>query len=200
LQPVGAGINGNSGEGKLFVLPELQDLSYPVYLSSAIVNSFESQDKRKTEWVGTVTYDGTTYCFPNKYKIAQGVDAPSTEYSTIFRLAEQYLIRAEARTHLGDFAGAQEDLNMIRHRAGLPNTSASDEASLLAAIEQERKVELFTEYGHRWFDLKRTNKADTVLSAIKGATWQSTDQLYPIPAREMAKSPSLQGHQNPGYQ
>jgi starch-binding outer membrane protein, SusD/RagB family len=200
LQPVGAGMSGNSGEGKLFVLPELQDLSNPVYLSSAIVSSFESDDKRKTEWVGTVMYDGTTYSFPNKYKIGQGVDAPSTEYSTVFRLAEQFLIRAEARTRLGDFLGAQKDLNIIRHRAGLPNTSASDEASLLAAIEQERKVELFTENGHRWFDLKRTGKADAVLSVIKGATWQSTDQLYPIPGREIAKSPSLQGHQNPGYQ
>jgi starch-binding outer membrane protein, SusD/RagB family len=200
LQPVGEGLNGNSGEGKLFVLLDVQDFSYPVYLSSAIVNSFESDDKRKKEWVGAVTYDGTTYCFPNKYKVAQGVDAPSTEYSTIFRLAEQYLIRAEARAHLGDIAGAEADLNIIRARAGLPNTLASDEASLLAAIAQERKVELFTEGGHRWFDLKRTNKADAVLSAIKGATWQSTDQLYPIPAREMAKSPSLQGLQNPGYQ
>jgi starch-binding outer membrane protein, SusD/RagB family len=201
LQPVGAGINGNSGEGKLFVLPEVQDHSnYGVYLSYAVVNSFESDDRRKTEWVGTVTYDGTPYFFPCKYKIAQGVDAPSTEYSTVFRLAEQYLIRAEARTHLGDFSGAQEDLNIIRHRARLPNTSADDEASLLAAIEQERKVELFTEYGHRWFDLKRTNKADAVLGPIKGVTWQSTDQLYPIPLREIAKSPALQGHQNPGYQ
>jgi starch-binding outer membrane protein, SusD/RagB family len=201
LQPVGAGVNGNSGEGKLFVLLEMQNLpGNPVYLSENIINSFEASDLRKIEWVGTVSYDGTTYFFPHKYKVAQEVDIPAIEYSTVFRLAEQYLIRAEARAHLGDILGAQEDLNVIRSRAGLSNTLASDETSLLAAIEQERKVELFTEYGHRWFDLKRTNKADAVLSAIKGATWQSTDQLYPIPAREIAKSPSLQGHQNPGYQ
>jgi hypothetical protein len=198
---VGAGVNGNSGEGKLFILPETQNLiGNPVYLGENIANSFEVNDRRKIEWVGTIAYDGTNYFFPNKYKVAQGVDIPSIEYSTVFRLAEQYLIRAEARTHLGDFLGAQEDLNFIRHRAGLGNTTAIYETTLLAAIEQERKVELFTEYGHRWFDLKRTNKADVVLSAIKGATWQSTDQLYPIPAREIAKSPSLQGHQNPGYQ
>jgi starch-binding outer membrane protein, SusD/RagB family len=200
LQPVGAGVNGNTGQGKFFVLPETQNLSYPVYLSNTIVNSFESGDKRKTEWVGTVTYDGTSYSFPNKYKIGQDMDLPSTEYSTVFRLAEQYLIRAEARAHLGDVAGAQSDLNVIRTRAGLPNTAADDESSLLAAIEQERKVELFTECGHRWFDLKRTNKAHEVLSVIKGTTWQTTDQLYPIPAREIAKTPALQGHQNPGYQ
>jgi starch-binding outer membrane protein, SusD/RagB family len=201
LQPVRGGVNSNTGEGKLFVLPAAQNFnSYPVYLSNAIVESFEMNDQRKTQWVGTVNYDGTEYAYPNKYKIAQGVDEPSIEYSTIFRLAEQYLIRAEARAHLGDIAGAQADLNVIRTRAGLPNTSASDEVSLLAAIAQERKVELFTEGGHRWFDLKRTGQADAVLAPIKGSTWQTTDQLYPIPAREIAKSPSLQGHQNPGYQ
>jgi starch-binding outer membrane protein, SusD/RagB family len=200
LQPVRGGVDGNSGEGKFFVLPAEEDFSYPAFLNNALVSSFEMNDRRKSEWVGIVNYNGTVYAYPNKYKIAQGVDEPSIEYSTIFRLAEQYLIRAEARTYLGDVAGAQADINVIRKRAGLPNTSAFDEASLLAAIAQERKVELFTEGGHRWFDLKRTGQADAVLGPIKGSTWQTTDQLYPIPSREIAKSPSLQGQQNPGYQ
>jgi hypothetical protein len=199
LQPVGLGVDDNSGEGKFFVLPAEEGFNHPAYLSNAIVSSFELNDRRKSEWVGTVTYNGTVYSFPNKYKIARGVEAPASEYSTLFRLGEQYLIRAEARVHLGDVAGAQADLNIIRTRAGLPNTSASDESTLLAAIAQERKVELFTEGGHRWFDLKRTGQADAVLAPIKGSTWQTTDQLYPIPATEMSKSPSLRGHQNPGY-
>lgn len=201
LQPVGADMNSNTGEGKFFVLPAMQNLfTHPVYLSKAIVSSFEMGDLRKVEWVGTVNYDGTEYSFPNKYKIGQGVSAPPTEYSTILRLAEQYLIRAEARAHLGNFLGAQEDLNVIRKRVGLPNTTAADETSLLAAIERERKLELFTEGGHRWFDLKRTARADAVLGPVKAPTWQSTDELYPIPSTEIAKSPRLQGHQNPGYQ
>jgi hypothetical protein len=200
LQPVRGGINGNSGESKFFVLPEMKNFAYPVHLSNAVVQSFETNDRRRMEWIGNVTYDGTVYFYPNKYKIAQGIDAPSTEYSTIFRLAEQYLIRSEARAHQNNLTGSAEDLNVIRKRAGLPNTSATTKEDLLTAIMHERKVELFTEGGHRWFDLKRTGKADVVLKTIKGATWQSTDQLYPIPSREIAKSPSLQGQQNPGYQ
>ncbi|MNE85035.1 SusD family protein [compost metagenome] len=76
---------------------------------------------------------------------------------------------------------------------------------MLAAIEQERKVELFGEYMHRWFDLKRTagfadpskTRADEVLSVLKGAFWQSTDALFPIPSGEIIKNTSL--IQNPGY-
>ena len=52
------------------------------------------------------------------------------------------------------------------------------------------------EMGHRWFDLKRTNTVDQVLSGLKPG-WQSTDALYPIPQRDIDRNPSL--IQNPGY-
>ncbi len=47
----------------------------------------------------------------------------------------------------------------------------------LQAIEHERQTELFTEWGHRWIDLKRTNRADAVLSMVKNS-WHHNDQLY----------------------
>nr|WP_068892532.1 RagB/SusD family nutrient uptake outer membrane protein [Pedobacter panaciterrae] len=201
LQPVKAGVNANTGEGKFFVLlPEGPGNAYPIYLSDHIISSFEIGDMRKSNWTGNVTVGGKTYYYPFKYKIGQGVNVASTEFSTIFRLAEQYLIRAEARAQQGNVSGAAADLNVIRKRARLQNTNSETAASLLDAIAREREVELFTEGGHRWFDLKRTGKADVVLKPIKGSSWQSTDQLYPIPALEIAKSPALQGHQNPGYQ
>lgn len=119
------------------------------------------------------------------------------EYSIIFRLSEQYLIRAEARAHLDNISGAQLDLNTIRNRAGLPNTLATSMSDLLNAIIQERQVELFAEQGHRWFDLKRTGNAGTVLSAIK-PNWQATDVLLPIPETELEINPNLLP-QNSGY-
>jgi len=67
------------------------------------------------------------------------------------------------------------------------------------AIEEERLRELFTEWGHRWFDLKRTGRANDVLGLIKGINWQETDQLFPIPASEILNNPALADHQNPGY-
>jgi hypothetical protein len=61
-------------------------------------------------------------------------------------------------------------------------------------------VELFTEMGHRWFDLRRTGKIDAVMSVVapqKGGTWDATKQLLPIPASEIVLNSNLV--QNPGY-
>ena len=141
--------------------------------------------------------DGTdTYYFPFKYKLDTN-SGTSQEYSIIFRLDEQYLIRAEARVHLGKLAEAKNDINKIRQRATLTNTSSSTPEELSQAVLQERRVELFTEFGHRWFDLKRTGKAGTVLSVIKPA-WKDRDNLLPLPASELLANSHLLP-QNQGY-
>jgi hypothetical protein len=75
----------------------------------------------------------------------------------LFRLAETYLIRAEAKAHLNDVLGAAQDLNAIRNQAGLTNTMATTTNEIIDAILQERRLEFFTEFGQRFFDLKRTN-------------------------------------------
>ena len=119
------------------------------------------------------------------------------EYSIVLRLAELYLIRAETFTHLGDLETAKTDLNKIRNTAGLPDTTASTQQEVLEAILQERRVELFTEFGHRFFDLKRFGKLDEVLGAVKNG-WNSNDSLFPIPESELMLNPNL-SPQNPGY-
>ncbi|MEH6764677.1 MAG: RagB/SusD family nutrient uptake outer membrane protein [Aequorivita antarctica] len=165
-------------------------------LTPSLVDAFEPGDLRKEYWIGTVT-DGTqSWYFPFKYKHQAG-ESTNAEYSIIMRLAEQYLIRAEARVHIGDLSGAQSDLNLIRTRAGLEpiNATASDE--LLSAIMQERRIELFTEHGHRFFDLKRTGSIDNVLPIIKPG-WNGDDILFPIPQKDLLLNPNLQP-QNPGY-
>jgi starch-binding outer membrane protein, SusD/RagB family len=160
-----------------------------VSLQTDLVDAFEVGDQRRTSWVGSFS----TYYFPRKYS-----SFTLTEYSTVLRLAEQFLIRAEARAQMDNVSGGQEDLNTVRHRAALGDTPANDKASLLLAVEQERRVELFTEWGHRWFDLKRTNRADDILSSVK-PQWASTAALLPLPEYELRNNPSLQNAQNPGY-
>ena len=118
----------------------------------------------------------------------------------MFRLAEQYLIRAEARAQQNNISGAQADLNAIRTRAGLANVTATTQTGLVTAIYHERQIELFTEFGHRWFDLKRTGQLDAVMGIAapqKGGTWASYKALIPIPASEISINPHLT--QNPGY-
>ncbi|WP_281638255.1 RagB/SusD family nutrient uptake outer membrane protein [Flavobacterium marginilacus] len=156
---------------------------------------FETGDDRKTKWTGTTTVSGVTYVIPIKYKNAY--TATPVERSTILRLAELYLIRAEARAKLNDITGAQQDINVIRNRALLPSTALTDPAQLLDLISLERQRELFAENGHRWLDLKRTGKIDQVLSTTAGKIWSSTDSLYPIPESARRSNPFLT--QNQGY-
>lgn len=163
-----------------------------------LIRQFEPNDKRLANWTGfRTTPAGATYYFPLKYKIRLSTSATITENSMVMRVAEQFLIRAEARIQQDKLADGRADLDSIRLRAGLPVLStALDKAALLLATEQERKTELFLEWGHRWFDLKRTGRATAVLGAIKN-TWQATDTLYPIPAT--ARSTNINLTQNNGY-
>jgi len=164
-------------------------------LNSELVDDFENGDLRREQWVGAVS-DGTqTFYFPFKYKIGLG-ETNTEEYPIVFRMAEQYLIRAEARAQIGNIAGSQADLNKIRIRAGLGETLASSQNELLTAVLQERRFELFTEHGHRFFDLKRTGNLDNVLSSKPG--WNATDRLFPLPEKELLLNPNLLP-QNPGY-
>ncbi|MDF2189631.1 RagB/SusD family nutrient uptake outer membrane protein [Paraflavitalea sp. CAU 1676] len=82
------------------------------------------------------------------------------------RYAEVLLIQAEAKAKLNDISGAQDALNALRNKRGLPNTAASTTAQLMTAIEHERIVELAFE-GHRYWDLRRWRKAHTVLNNVK---------------------------------
>jgi hypothetical protein len=111
----------------------------------------------------------------------------------LLRMAELYLIRAEARLRKAspDLNGAIADINLIRSRAKLPNTTASSVDDLATAIEKERRIELAFE-GDIWFDLRRNNKLSTV-----GLT-QPEKALLPIPQLEVENSGGIV-KQNAGY-
>jgi starch-binding outer membrane protein, SusD/RagB family len=174
-----------------------------VYLRPTVLEAMEPDDVR-TQWIGITTLDGTDmiyYPYKYRYLYTKVEEGGGLEYHIEFRLAEQYLIRAEARAHLGDFDGAIADLDVIRVRAGLPRLAdlgiAWTQDLVLERVAQERRVELFTE-GHRWFDLIRTGAAGAVLSGIEGKTWNATDVLYPVPEGEIRKNRKLEP-QNEGY-
>lgn len=173
--------------------------STPAYtLPDAVYNSFETApniDLRKTNWTSPKTVSNKIYYAITKYKVASGT---GSEYHIVLRLAEQYLIRAEARARLGKITEARADVDAVRNRAGLAGLSTSlNQTQLLAAIETERLHEFFGEFGHRWLDLKRTERASTVLSPIK-SNWQPTDVLFPIPQAQILINKNLT--QNPGYE
>ncbi|MNN73963.1 SusD family protein [compost metagenome] len=122
---------------------------------------------------------------------------PNNEYTSVLRLSEQYLNRAEARLQLGR-STALDDINILRNRAGLTAISNSiPKEQALEAIIHERRVELCFEWADRWFTLKRLGIADAVMSKAKPDTWKSYAQLYPVPTTEIQNNRLL--NQNPGY-
>lgn len=208
--------NLNTVEGRMYVIPSTGPSvnNNPVLLSKFLLGSFEPGDQRAVlgNWINTTiykktstTYDTVSFVYKYKVGVATGVASTSamSEYFMVLRLGEQYLIRAEARTQQNKINEAKTDLNAIRTRAGLPNATAADQASLLTAILDERRHELFCEWGHRWLDLKRTGKVDAVMSvttpqkASGAIQWRSYQQYYPIAKPELDKAPNLT--QTPGY-
>ncbi|SEW04029.1 SusD family protein [Chitinophaga sp. YR573] len=190
----------NTLDARTFVLENGPDESeHPFWVSHFLLDEFENGDQREVNWIAVDSSTGIAYYFPFKYKLYKPED-PQGEYLMVFRLAEQYLIRAEARAQLGQLGDARLDLDVIRRRAGLNATTASTKEPLLATILHERHVELFTEWGHRWLDLKRTGMVNTVMAEVtpqKGGTWQSYKQLYPLPFGDLQLNPNL--IQNEGY-
>lgn len=164
-----------------------------VGLTNDLLNAFEPNDGRFEAWVNSISDGEQTWYYPYKYKVR--ISSELIEYSMVLRLAEVYLIRAEARAQLNKIALGLEDLNRIRNRAGLTESDAVSKNELLEAVYNERRLELFTEWGHRWLDLKRTAKADQVLGYKPG--WDTTDVLFPIPLNELLRNADM--IQNPGY-
>jgi starch-binding outer membrane protein, SusD/RagB family len=203
LQSVSQG--WNSPDAQTFIIPStgLSKIR-PVYISPTLLNSFEPGDLRRTTWVDSVSIENNMYYFPSKYK-NDTFNSATDEYETVLRLGETFLIRAEAEANLGDFNDANADVNAIRNRAGLDSIDLTNLTAIEKAILHERQVELFTEWGHRWFDLKRTNTLNTTMgppgneyqTKVSAGTWETYYALYPLPTSELLTNPFLV--QNPGY-
>jgi hypothetical protein len=168
-------------------------------VTDTLYNTFETGDLRKANWIKTNTVSSVNYRFPFKYKQNSGTGATPLESHIFLRLAEIYLIRAEARAKQNNLSGAIADLDKVRQRAGIPLIAVTNpgitQTQLLDKIAHERWVELFAEHGDRWLDLKRMNIADAVLA--KKPNWKPTCKLFPIPQNDILYNPNLT--QNQGY-
>lgn len=180
----------NEGIAELF-FPESLGGRYSSAPTEKITNSFETGDIRKATAINT-DENGVQYIFKYRDITRSGTLQEKKE----LRLAEVFLIRAEARARLNTITEAQEDLNIIRNRAGLPNTSSDSQTSMLLAIQQERLVELCFE-GHRWADLVRTGRVDEIMGEFN-SNWNPRAKLLPLPQAEVDLNPNLLP-QNPGY-
>lgn len=148
------------------------------------IESFEDGDVRLN---ASVAYDEVNKPYVIKYTDLSA----GTDRVIVLRLAEMYMIRAEALAYTnGSINDIKADIDLIRNRAGLAATTADDYASLKLAIENERRHEFAFE-GQRWYDLVRTKRAVDVIGIEEYQT------LFPIPLSEIQTNKLMD--QNPGY-
>jgi hypothetical protein len=155
--------------------------------SEDLISRYAVGDER---FAASIAYAGTL-----AYAVKYDDLSTGSDNVIVLRLAEMYLIRAEAEARQnGDLQKIRDDLNVIRNRAGLSGVSFNTLPALLSAIEDERRLEFAFE-GQRWFDLVRTGRAQTVLPTVT-----SVDKtLFPIPLSELLTNTNPGMYQNPGY-
>jgi starch-binding outer membrane protein, SusD/RagB family len=155
--------------------------------SESILEEYESNDLR---YNATIEFSGS-----DPYAIKYDDLSTGADNFIVLRLAEMFLIRAEAEAKsTGNIGQIQADINTIRSRAGLANTTAGSLEELIIGIELERKIE-FAYEGHRWFDLVRTGRALDLLPTVTNIN----KTLFPIPLSELITNTSPGMIQNPGY-
>jgi hypothetical protein len=181
-------------EGYIFV-PSSSGVIPSYLITNSLYNSFESGDLRRLDWIGIDTVSNQVYPFPYKYKTGRVSGTPNENY-VVLRLADIYLVEAEAKANMNDVTGALVNLNVVRERAGLPDMLASSQSEIVTAITSERQHEFFCEWGNRWFDVNRLNLSQSIFGTEKHG-WKSTSVLFPIPQNEINLNPALR--QNPGY-
>lgn len=162
-----------------------------IRITQAFINMFDSETDVRASFFDPLFPSGRN--LSAKYT-SQFANLP------VIRLAEMYLIRAEANLREGSAIGALpvEDINTVRVRA---------EATALATVTLddillERERELSFE-GFLIHDLKRTKRSIVITETVDGVPTQITIPynanrlVYPIPLRERDANPLLD--QNPGY-
>lgn len=169
--------DGVNNMNTFFATPQFGGRDGDIEILSGHLNLYSSGDDRLDLFYqdnGGVTYSGKwTNLFGNV---------------GIIRLAEMYLIRAEANQRLGTAVGATplEDYNAVHTRAGLPAASAVT----LDDILLERRLELAHE-GHKIHDVKRLKQN------VGSFAYDDPKLVFPIPLREINANPNLT--QNTGY-
>ena len=191
--------NGNATESIFEVVFDAQNYNrlaqyfFPVSLTgryevsppAEFVQGFQATDT--VRFNVSIAFDEKNLPYGIKYK-----DYTSgTDRVYVLRLAEMYMIRAEARAYSnGNIEDIRNDINMLRSRSGLPSTTATTYDELKLAVESERRHEFAFE-SQRWSDLVRTKRATTVLGINEKYT------LFPIPLSELQTNNLMT--QNPGY-
>ncbi len=215
-------VRGGIGEGSPFATQFTPESSAGFVLAVSgngnnqptadMLTSFETGDLRRAVSVADSWTNGRAQVqnFPYTRKFLDPSMTATNDASNdwiVLRYADVLLMYSEALNETGKTVDALTYLNLVRKRAGLAAKTNLTQPDFRLAVEQERKVELCFE-GHRWWDLVRTGRAQTVLNAyfIKSNSRIGTDfiavkdfmTVFPVPQPQIDANPT-KITQNQGY-
>lgn len=165
------------------------------YLRQGFFDLFEESADQ-----GDERFAETTVFERNRNRLIKYNDvAENADNVPIVRLAEMYLIRAEAKARQSAAALPADpqvisDINQIRTRAGLQPILLLTNAQALNEILVQRRFEFVGE-GLRFMDLKRYNLTCERLGFCDEEAFRN---LWPVPLQQIEVNPNLEP-QNPGY-
>lgn len=215
MQYVGS-TEGNWGP-QMLLPPSLSGDSWRKFVTPShnLVDAFDAagdvKRKNATILMETVGWNdeywavgGGSVAFSYKWRSANGWASTNRQY--LLRFADVILLKAEALNNLDRLDEAAVELNKIRKRAGLANTTAATKADMNLAIENERRLE-FAQEAQRWDDMVRFGNAVSIMSNLKeknlvtgqfvNYNMNADKLLLPIPQIERERNPLLV--QNSGY-
>lgn len=181
-------------------------------MRNSVGDNIQSVLKPNAEWPSNTKFQsGTMYTTLIKFQDTQRPNANEMNGSRdifVFRLADTYLLLAEACYLLGDKEAAAKYINVIRYRAAVPGKEKEMEISPsdvnIDFILDERGRELAGEL-HRWYDLKRVGKLfermnNPSMNEIVAGKFKDFHVLRPIPRNQLSRITNPQDFlQNEGY-
>lgn len=177
----------NTNQFAFFFFPAAAGGRNEMRPATSLPGAYETGDTRRAASIGQTGGTLPVGAVTKYFRIAT-----SNDNIHLIRYAEVLLNAAEAQNELGRTTEAVALVNQIRQRAGLAPSTAATQADVRLAIERERRVEFAFE-GHRWFDIKRTDRLQGALNVNPA----DKVRFLPIPFRETINNPNMK--QNEGY-
>ena len=159
--------------------------------SRALFDAYPNDKRRPYTWITERQTSGPKISWITKYPGSKYADDRISDNDLIiYRLADIFLMKAEAYAALNNTTLAIDNLNKVRVRAGTGNYSgATDKATVEKEILDERGRELFFE-NKRWFDLVRFHKGGTinVYTYVPNLAGKTTPLFWPLNTTVLANN------------
>jgi|SRR5690625_516150 len=158
-----------------------------------LVNKYPEDNRIPVTYISEIVNGEPVYYWPFKFIGTQYPDTRVADSDIIlYRLADLFLLKAEAYAAINQPQNALEYLNKVRERAGVPAYSETNQELLQREILDERGRELFHEI-KRWYDLRRAHALGVidVYEYVPNLRGQNTPLYWPVHIEMLSRNDRL---------